>query len=73
MRRIRRLLATALIPAMVFVAAGTATAIGASQGKQDVCHLTGNGGYHLINVSVNAVPALLRHGDALPDEYGSCP
>jgi len=73
MRRMKRLLATALIPAVVFIAAGTATALGASQGKQDVCHLTGTGGYHLINVSVNALPAHLRHGDVLPDEYGSCP
>ena len=73
MRRTRRLLAAALIPAVIFVAAGTATAFGASQGKEDVCHLTGNGSYHLINVSVNALPAHLRHGDVLPDEYGSCP
>lgn len=73
MPRIRRLLATALIPAVVLIAAGTATVMGASQGKQDVCHLTGNGSYHMINVSVNALPAHLRHGDVLPDEYGNCP
>jgi hypothetical protein len=73
MRKIRRLLATALLPAIVLVAAGTASAFGSPQGKQDVCHLTGNGSYHLINVSGNALPALLRHGDVLPDEYGNCP
>jgi hypothetical protein len=38
-----------------------------------VCHQTGNGSYHVINVSMNAVPAHLRHGDVLPDEYGDCP
>lgn len=73
MRKIRRLLATALLPAMVFVAAGTATVFGSPQGKQDVCHQEGNGSYHVINVSMNAVPAHLRHGDVLPDEYGACP
>ena len=57
MRKVRRLVATALLPAMVLVAAGAATAIGSPQGKQDVCQLTGNGSYHLINVSLNAVPA----------------
>ena len=73
MRKLRRLLATALLPATVFIAAGTATVFGSPQGKQDICHLTGNGSYHVINVSMNAVPAHLRHGDVLTDEYGDCP
>ncbi len=34
--------------------------------KANVCHITGNGTYRLINVSKNAVPAHLEHGDALP-------
>jgi hypothetical protein len=66
-------MATALLPAMVFVSAGTASALGDPGGKQDVCHQKGNGDYVLINVSVNAVPAHLGHGDVLPDEYGDCP
>ena len=36
--------------------------------KADVCHLEGNGFYHLINVSVNALPAHLAHGDGIPGE-----
>jgi hypothetical protein len=73
MAKPRRLFTAALLPALVFVAAGAATVFGSPQGKQDICHQTGNGSYHLINVSGNAVPAHLRHGDVLPDEYGECP
>ena len=36
--------------------------------KVDVCHREGNGSFHLINISDNAVPAHRRHGDALPGE-----
>lgn len=34
--------------------------------KVDVCHREGNGSYHLINISENALPAHLNHGDGLP-------
>lgn len=34
--------------------------------KVDVCHVTGNGSYHLINISTNAVQAHLNHGDGYP-------
>jgi hypothetical protein len=73
MLRPRRLLAGALIPAMLLVAATTATTIGKPQDKVDLCHLTGNGSFHQITVSANALPAHLRHGDVLTDEYGDCP
>ena len=36
--------------------------------KVDVDHRTGNGRYHMVNVSENAVPAHRAHGDALPGE-----
>jgi hypothetical protein len=36
--------------------------------KVDVCHREGNGSYHLINISENALPAHLAHGDALPGD-----
>jgi hypothetical protein len=32
-------------------------------GKVELCHRTGNGEYHLIEVSVNAEPAHRAHGD----------
>ena len=34
-----------------------------STGKVSLCHRTGNGSYHLIDVSVNAEPAHRAHGD----------
>ena len=34
--------------------------------KVDVCHREGNGSFHLINVSGNALPAHLAHGDGQP-------
>ncbi len=73
MVKVRRTFISALIPALVLVAATTATAVGQPQGKVDVCHRTGNGSFHEINISKNALPAHLRHGDVLPDEYGDCP
>ena len=36
--------------------------------KVDVCHRRGNGSYHLINISSNALDAHLGHGDALPGD-----
>jgi hypothetical protein len=43
--------------------------------KVELCHRTGNGSYHLIEVSVNAEPAHRAHGDAkigegVPGEAG---
>jgi len=39
-----------------------------SGGKVDVCHRTGNGKFVLINISSNALPAHLSHGDATPGD-----
>jgi hypothetical protein len=72
MSRARRLLVTALVPAMVLVSVMTASAVGSPQDKVAICHQTGNGGSHLITVSGNALQAHLGHGDSLPDEYGDC-
>lgn len=36
--------------------------------KVDVCHAEGNGTYILINISENAYPAHVEHGDASPGE-----
>lgn len=73
MSKARRILASALIPAMVLVAVSTATVVGQPQDKVDVCHVTGNGSYHLIEISKNALATHMGHGDVLPDEYGDCP
>ncbi len=47
-----------LVPVMA-VGAGSAN-------KVAICHRTGNGSFHLINVSVNALSAHLGHGDGQP-------
>jgi hypothetical protein len=54
----------------VLVVTGVTRAFAGSQGKVDVCHIPpGNpDNAHTINVSVNAVPAHLAHGDSL----GAC-
>jgi uncharacterized protein (TIGR02145 family) len=38
--------------------------------KIDVCHKAGNNSYNLINISINALPAHLAHGDIVPDADG---
>lgn len=43
---------------------------GSSNKKVDVCHRTGNGKYHTINISQSAVAAHKAHGDIIPDEDG---
>jgi hypothetical protein len=70
---VRRTFITLLFPALLLVALATG-AIGAGNNeKVTLCHLTGNGSYHQITVSVNAVPAHMRHGDVPVDDYGDCP
>lgn len=54
-----------LIEIQVNVSGTTATVVNEvrSTGKVSLCHRTGNGSYHLIEVSVNAEPAHRAHGD----------
>ena len=37
--------------------------------KVDICHITGNGSYHVINVSTSAQSAHLAHGDHLAGTF----
>jgi hypothetical protein len=41
---------------------------GAGQQKVEVCHMTGNGNSHTINIAAPAVPAHVAHGDT----QGAC-
>ena len=41
---------------------------GARAPKVDMCHVTGNGTFRTINISANAVPSHVAHGDAAPFE-----
>jgi len=61
-----------LLPLVVLLVFSSIAFAGGHAGKADVCHWA-NHKYVEINVSVNAVPAHMRHGDVLPDEYGDCP
>jgi hypothetical protein len=36
--------------------------------KVQICHRTGNGSFHMIEISVNAVPAHRAHGDGMVGE-----
>src|SRR5436309_6607064 len=47
---------------------GEAGAQGNGQEKMDVCHQTGNGGEHTINIAAPAIPAHVAHGDTV----GAC-
>ncbi len=69
----RRLLLTLFFPALLLIVLATGAIAGGNNQKQTVCHITGNGTYHQIAISVNAVPAHMRHGDVLVDDYGECP
>ena len=52
-----------------FVDEKLSTETRAPKQKITVCHLTGNGSFHAIEINENALPAHLAHGDGFP---GSC-
>jgi hypothetical protein len=72
MGRARRLLLSLVLPVIIVVSFAASVAAAGHAGKVDVCHFASHK-YVEINVSVNALPAHLRHGDVMPDEYGNCP
>jgi hypothetical protein len=59
----------AAISTLLFVFSLAETTVAAAAGKVEVCHLEGNGSYHLISVSENAKAAHMRHGDGLPGDH----
>jgi hypothetical protein len=72
MHTLRRFFIAAVIPAIIVMifAVSTVTA-GGNAGKVAICHWA-NHKFVKITVSVNAMPAHLRHGDVLTDQYGDC-
>ena len=73
MKKLRRIVVYALIPATMLLASVTASAVGVNSDKVSVCHRTGSGKSHVITISRNALPAHMRHGDVATDPYGDCP
>jgi hypothetical protein len=72
MTRARRLLLSLALPVVILLSIA-ATAAGAGHaGKVEICHFASHK-YVEISVSTNALPAHMRHGDVMPDEYGACP
>ena len=65
-QRMTKLLLAGVVAAL-FAVIGTSGAHAASV-MVDVCHIEGNGSFALLNISDKAMPAHLRHGDALPGE-----
>ena len=57
--------AAVIIGGMTYQALNLSAAV-----KVKVCHRTGNGSAHVIEISENAVPAHLNHGDSLDVEEG---
>jgi hypothetical protein len=72
MSKARRLMMTLVLPAAILLGFAASAAAGGHAGKVDVCHFASHK-YVDINVSMNALPAHLAHGDVMPDEYGDCP
>jgi len=72
LRKPTRALLALLLPVIVMIAFSASTLAAGPQGKVDVCHWASHK-FVQINVSANALPAHMGHGDVLPDEYGDCP
>ena len=59
----------ALAVGVAFIVGMTYGALSLRAGeKAKVCHVTGNGRAHVIEISVNAVPAHIAHGDSVLDD-----
>ena len=54
-----------LVVLALLLAAMPVMVAGAGGEKVDVCHSEGNGSFHLINISENAYPTHVDHGDAI--------
>ena len=59
---------TAVGDSTVAGSGGSPVSLGAKAPKVDVCHGTGNGSFHLINVNGNALVAHLAHDDGQPGD-----
>jgi hypothetical protein len=73
LKNFRHAIVVMVLPALILVIfAVSSVAAQGGAGKSSVCHSAGDK-FVEINISNNAVPAHMRHGDVTPDEYGDCP
>ena len=73
MNLVRAVVTAVAIPILIVALFAVSTVLATPpQGKETLCHVTGNGSAHEITVATNAVPAHLAHGDTPLDEYGDC-
>lgn len=73
MKNLRTLVVAFVVPVLILGIFAVSMALaGGNAGKSSICHWASHK-YVEISVSNNAVPAHMRHGDVLPDEYGDCP
>ena len=72
MKRIRTLFVALVVPALILAVFAVSMVFAGGAGKVTVCHFA-NHKYFAITIGAPAVPAHLRHGDVMPDEYGACP
>jgi len=72
MHNLRRFFVATVIPAIIVTifAVSSVAAVG-NAGKVAICHWA-NHKFVKVTVSMNAMPAHLRHGDVLTDFYGDC-
>lgn len=57
-----------IVAAVIFSQVLASGASAKQDNKVDVCHKTGNGSFHLISISADALDAHLSHGDAPPGQ-----
>lgn len=61
-------LVASLAAATAFAAGGGIVQVSAAANDVQMCHVTGDGGVHMISINGNAEPAHRAHGDARPGE-----
>jgi hypothetical protein len=72
-KHLRHLVVALVVPALIIAVFAVSTVLaGGPAGKTTICHFASHK-YVEITVSNNALPAHMRHGDVMPDEYGDCP
>ncbi|MDQ4035871.1 MAG: hypothetical protein M3153_08065 [Chloroflexota bacterium] len=74
MKHLRHLLVVVVVPALILVVFAVSSVMAQGpMGKSTICHSAGGHKFVEITVNDHALPAHMKHGDVLADEYGDCP